>query len=668
MKLFILSSILLVTNYLFGQASFNGNVNEMESKQALKNVKLMVIEENDTSYFTPDEKGNFNFKTKPGRVKIFAIADGYISELNSLNAGDKSINNVEISMVKEPEIEVFSEATYGLDSTVEYEEVAISRYKVSSGSTIGSSTFSIKTDDKGKKVSTSLVKTSREGVKHRYVDPATLSEISVTGDGEVLSDRVSEYEFEPIEAKHLYNIPKQGILTAGEVNDFSKWELWNDINKNQFNDFSTSWQLKFTQRFCVQVSLPSGIPVIDAEIELMDNTGRSVWNARTDNTGKAELWDLSNEVNNRTKYSVKVVSGNFEKEFKGIYSFASGINPITIDIPCTVSDQLDIAFVVDATGSMGDEINYLKLDLDSVISLISQENENINLRMASVFYRDKGDQYLTIESPFSSSTDLAKNFIRANGADGGGDAPEAADEALLVALQKLNWSSSSRARILFWILDAPPHQAQENIDKMLEVAKLAAKMGVKIVPVGCSGITKSTEFLCRSVALATNGTYTFLTNHSGVGGSHIEPSTDGYKVESFRDILVRVSRLMSITPDCNEFIPEEQIVLIDSNLRITNPYGVDDTLHIYRTDNTSSTNEIEILAYPNPTSGILNIKHANNIQEIFIADINGKLLEKFDLHEDRLDSCDIGKYTNGIYFIQFYNGKKWNSVKVILQH
>jgi hypothetical protein len=82
----------------------------------------------------------------------------------------------------------------------------------------------------------------------------------------------------------------------------------------------------------------------------------------------------------------------------------------------------------------------------------------------------------------------------------------------------------------------------------MEVSKKAAEKGIRIVPIGCSGIDKPTEFLCRNIALATNGTYTFLTNHSGVGGTHIEPSTDGYKVESFREVLVRVARLMSITP------------------------------------------------------------------------------------------------------------------------
>ncbi len=650
MRYSILLTLLLLSNSLFSQASFNGNISEMETKNALKNVKLMVVENSDTTYFTPDSEGNFNFKTKPGRVKIFAIADGYISELNSVNAGDGSTNRVDISLVKEGEFSELKSGVFGEDSvryeldkfssapstSSKVEEVSVSAYKIKSEVKI----------DRSSKAKYRLVSDGAEKESISYAPVETIG-----------------YEGKPV------NAVKAGVLTAGEVNDFSKWKLWNDLNASEFAQYSSSWKLKLTDRFCVQLSLASGMPVIDAEVELMDHTGKSIWNARTDNTGKAELWNLSEEISNKSNYSVKVVYGNFTQEFKRIHSFEKGINPFVLDVPCTVPDQLDIAFVVDATGSMGDEINYLKMDLDSVISQITEENKNINLRMASVFYRDKGDDYLTVESPFSSSTDLAKNFIRSNHADGGGDAPEAADEALLVALQKLNWSSSSRARILFWLLDAPPHQEQENMDKIQQVIHLAAKMGVKIVPVGCSGINKPTEFLCRSIALATNGTYTFLTNHSGVGGSHIEPSTDGYKVESFRDVLVRISRLMSITPDCSEFIAQNQIDAIDTNLRVDNPYGINDTAHVNKTiDSSLVANEIEILAYPNPTNGIINIKHHNSIKELFFADVNGKLLEKVELTMNRIDTSDLSKYTSGIYFLRYYNGQQWKCLRIVLEH
>lgn len=620
MKKLILLNFILLSSLGFSQANFKGNVYDMESKKSMNNVKLMVVEEKDTSYILPDEKGDFDFKTKPGRVKIFAVADGFISELNSVNAGDGSVNKVEIAMVKEEMI-----------SELAVKEIKATGY-YSTGRVV-----------------------SGDSVRLGYGSLSESMERTIDVEGWSYGDEVKN--------------ATGGVLTAGEVNDFAKWGLWNDLNEREFSAYSGIWKSKMKERICIQLTLPSGMPVIDAQIELLDQSGKAIWNARTDNTGKAEMWDQDAGAENSKKYSIKVSKDDFSESFRNIHTFSKGINSLKIDVPCTVSDQLDIAFVVDATGSMGDEINYLKLDLENVITMIAEDNKNINLRMASVFYRDKGDEYVTVESPFSTNTELVKNFIKSNEAGGGGDYPEAADEALMAALKNLNWSTSARARILFWVLDAPPHKAEENLNKLMEASKLAAKMGIKIVPVGCSGIDKSTEFLCRSMALATNGTYTFLTSHSGVGGSHIEPSTDGYKVESFREILVRVSRSMSITPDCEEFIAPEQIVMIDTNLTVVNPYGVKDSTFMNRPlDSEIIERELQLFLYPNPTNGIFYIRNPEEITEVFIADVNGKLLERVELNIDRETMCDIGKYSNGIYFVQYHNGVRWRSMRIALHH
>ena len=70
--------------------------------------------------------------------------------------------------------------------------------------------------------------------------------------------------------------------------------------------------------------------------------------------------------------------------------------------------------------------------------------------------------------------------------------------------------------------------------------KAAAEKGIKIIPIAASGIDKETEFLMRFFAQATNGTYVFITDHSGVGGSHIEPSIGQFEVEKLNDLMVRL--------------------------------------------------------------------------------------------------------------------------------
>ena len=89
---------------------------------------------------------------------------------------------------------------------------------------------------------------------------------------------------------------------------------------------------------------------------------------------------------------------------------------------------------------------------------------------------------------------------------------------------------------MFLVLDAPPHNTQtirESLASTLETA-------VRVIPVASSGVDKTTEFLLRTFAIVTGGTYTFLTDDSGIGGSHITPTIGDYVVEQLCDLLVRL--------------------------------------------------------------------------------------------------------------------------------
>jgi hypothetical protein len=98
-------------------------------------------------------------------------------------------------------------------------------------------------------------------------------------------------------------------------------------------------------------------------------------------------------------------------------------------------------------------------------------------------------------------------------------------------------------KLCFFVLDAPPHTNQEikGIDaQMLTYVKDAAKEGIRMIPLAASGVNTETEFLLRSWAAMTGGTYTFLTDHSGYGDSHLEPTIGEYKVEALNELMIRV--------------------------------------------------------------------------------------------------------------------------------
>jgi hypothetical protein len=189
---------------------------------------------------------------------------------------------------------------------------------------------------------------------------------------------------------------------------------------------------------------------------------------------------------------------------------------------------------------MGDEISYLKSELLNVINRVESLNSQLELRIGSVFYRDEGDEYLTRVSAFSGNIETTVDFIKEQEANGGGDFPEAVHTALNTALTQLSWSESARTRILFLLLDAPPHNTTGIVNDIKHAIRDAADKGIKIIPITASGIDKDTEFLMRFFAIATNGTYVFITDDSGIGGDHLEATVGEYEVELLNDLMVRL--------------------------------------------------------------------------------------------------------------------------------
>ncbi|MCF8362447.1 MAG: hypothetical protein K9G70_07470 [Prolixibacteraceae bacterium] len=93
---------------------------------------------------------------------------------------------------------------------------------------------------------------------------------------------------------------------------------------------------------------------------------------------------------------------------------------------------------------------------------------------------------------------------------------------------------------MFLLLDAPPHYTQEVISSLESNLVQAAEKGVKIVPITASGIDKATEYLMRSFAVLTNGTYVFITDDSGVGNDYLEPTIGEFELEKLNDLMVRL--------------------------------------------------------------------------------------------------------------------------------
>lgn len=463
---------------------------------------------------------------------------------------------------------------------------------------------------------------------------------------------------------------RSGVLTAGEVNDFAKWDLWTDLTATVLAQMRRAWAIAPQGRYAFHLQDIHGLPIADAAVRLERGDGNVLYRARTDNTGKAELWaSLDTMAAVPTgPYSLVVSHSGQTLRLDHVLPVQDGVNRMIMDLPCNPGNNVDVAFVVDATGSMQDELDFLQAELNEIIYRSKRIGDQLNFRFANVFYRDVGpnEEYLTRTMPFTRVLSKVVNFISAQRADGGGDTPEAVEVALDSAINHLEWSAEARARIIFLVLDAGPHNTPSVRAKMKSLTSQAAAKGIRIVPVAASGIDKATEYLLRAVALGTNGTYTFLTNHSGVGQPHLEPTTDSYDVESLNGLLTRILKSYTYMPDCQQELPDLELHLPDSIVTSAKATAPDSTTT--GIPELPDTTLIRWTYYPNPTNGIIHILSERDIHELYITDLGGKVLKVVKgLKAGQAMEVDLSTYATGIYLIRYPVGEKWLSGRVVVQ-
>lgn len=455
-----------------------------------------------------------------------------------------------------------------------------------------------------------------------------------------------------------------GILTAGELNDFSKWKLWQDIAKTELNEWQKQWQISPTERYTVQLITEEGFPVMGAEVVLKDKNGAEIWRAQSDNTGKSELWKgLFSQKQDAKVGSIEATVDGKIYQVKQPTPFHTGVNSIKVNHSCIAPSGVDIAFVVDATSSMSDEIQYLQAELKDVITKVKDSLSTSTINLGSVFYRDKGDDYVTLKTNFSKETQTTIDFIKKQQAAGGGDIAEAVEQALEVAVEELDWSVQAKARLLFLILDAPPHENPAVIASLQQAVTKAAAKGIRIIPITASGIDKSTEYLMRAIALATNGSYVFLTDHSGVGNGHIKPTTDKYEVELLNTLLVKLIVQFSYSTDCSA----QKAAMPTQIDTIAQQYSNDKDSLSKKNARESENRKYGWSYFPNPTPDLINVEMDSNVKELFVTDVTGKIILRAVPTQNKA-TISMANYSSGMYFLRFHSGKKWETGKFFVSH
>jgi hypothetical protein len=176
---------------------------------------------------------------------------------------------------------------------------------------------------------------------------------------------------------------------------------------------------------------------------------------------------------------------------------------------------VEVAFVLDTTGSMGGLIEGAKRKIWSIATAIVDSNPDAEVRMGLVAYRDIGDDYVT--KTFDLTTDIQDLYAKLLElkARGGGDWPESVNEALDVAVNKLQWTLGSDARrIVFLVGDAPPHMDYAQDVKYPTTLAVAKQKGI-IVNAVLAGDARDTERVWRDIAQNGNGRFIPIPQDGG---------------------------------------------------------------------------------------------------------------------------------------------------------
>ncbi len=305
-------------------------------------------------------------------------------------------------------------------------------------------------------------------------------------------------------------------LRAGSRDDNAEFDRYTEYLEAFPTNEVAVRELRVQGRIVISVMADSQLPCAGCVVTVKQGN-RDLGTVRTTADGSARIHPVALGGNATDQVTLSVGGQKITITPGATASMTAGF--------ATANAPLDVMFLLDATGSMGDEIDRLKTSIDDVAAQISALEGARGLRLGMTIFRDEGDAFVTSTFDFTGNVNDFRGALAKVGADGGGDTPEAVDEALADALDKPSWRPSGDAtQLIFLVGDAGP-QVQRQVRKTYaDSAKEAATRGIKIIPIASSNTDDLAEYVFRQVAQFTGGRFVFMSygaegNGAAVGGS-----------------------------------------------------------------------------------------------------------------------------------------------------
>lgn len=332
-------------------------------------------------------------------------------------------------------------------------------------------------------------------------------------------------------------------VTAGVVDDNADFGGFQQFLQRHAEAAQLGRDVSVRQR--LRVLDAQGRPVPDAEVAVSAADGARMW-ARTDAGGQA--WLHLNAFDDRDSASYRVDVRRDGRQAQAQLRRGQK-DVLEVRLPAATPAaraRLDLVFMVDATGSMGDEIDKLRASLRDIVRGIEQLPSRPDVCLGLVTYRDRGDEYFVRSWDLTGNVAAFQQVLDGVRAGGGGDMPEAMNEAFDHAVQALAWRGPATTRLLVSLADAPPHM--DYPPPHYDQTMLAALgKGIKVFSVAASGQDTTGEIAQRQIAQYTGGRFIFLTYKdasdpgSGPGRETVHDVAD-YSVDTLDTLVVRLVR------------------------------------------------------------------------------------------------------------------------------
>jgi uncharacterized protein YegL len=343
-----------------------------------------------------------------------------------------------------------------------------------------------------------------------------------------------------------WSAPVSITAKAGEWDDNANWREF--VRWLRTEDRLPFHRLDVTKRRFLVVRDRNGRPVPGCAVDVSD--GRASVRLRTTASGRAVLFPRAEGL---TGASAVATTACGQESARAQFSLADDEGVVDLPLPSARAlpalRTLDVAFVLDTTGSMSEEIAAVKATIQSVAR--SLQRSDLRVRIGMVAYKDRGDEYVTATYPMTSDLAAFARDVATIQASGGGDMPESVNAALHTALGDLEWDRDAVAQLAFLVGDAPPHLDYANdADYALE-ARRAARAGIEVFTIAASGMDDLGQVVWRQIAQYTGATNMFVLR-GGAGpqstGAGDPKSSCGGTQQSYRSgdldklVLAKIKR------------------------------------------------------------------------------------------------------------------------------